>query len=120
MKEEREIERRDSVAWAAGVALARLDAQLGVLGRAVTPYRPGLLATIDQHAAEVRETLADDDGSIEATALAAYADGVRDVASARGVDPVAAALAGQWDDPPWALLRLLAVCELTGSDHTSD
>jgi hypothetical protein len=120
MKDEQEVARRDSVAWAAGVALARLDAQVGEPGRAVLRRRPALLAMVDQHAAQVRDTLADDDGSIAVTALAAYADGVFDVASARGVDPVAAAAAGRWDEPPWALVRLLAVCQLSASAQAVD
>lgn len=120
MKEEQEITRRDSVAWAAGVALARLDAQVGEPGRAVLPHRPALLARVDQHAAQVRDTLADESGAIATTALAAYADGVLDVAAARGVDPFAAARAGRWDEPPWALVRLLAVCQLTETAQAGD
>jgi hypothetical protein len=120
MKDEQEIARRDSVTWAARVALAKLDAQVGEPGRAVLRRRPALLAKVDQHAAQIRDTLADDDGTIAMTALAAYADGVVDVASARGVDAIAIALAGRWDDPPWALVRLLAVCQMSGTVQAGD
>ena len=115
MNEQQDIDRRDSVQWAAGVALTRLDRAVGAPGRAATATRPALLARVDQHAAEVRDTLGDDDGHIAVVALAGYADGVLDVAYARGVDPLAAARAGRWDRSPWALLRLLAICQLAGN-----
>jgi hypothetical protein len=90
MTEQPAVERRDSVAWAAAEVLRRLAADLGVPGLAATRTAPHLLARVDQHAADIRDTLADPDGRIPVTTLASYADGVRDVAAARGVDPVAA------------------------------
>ncbi len=115
MNEQPDIDRRDSVAWAASLALAALIREVGAPGLAAMRTRPGLLALVDQHAAEVRDTLGDDDGDITVTALAAYSDGVLDVACARGVDPLAAARAGHWGGPPWALLRLLGVCQLAAA-----
>lgn len=120
MNDQPDIDRRDSVAWAASVALAALIRQVGTPGLEAVRTRPGLLARVDQHAAEVRDTLGDDDGDITVTVLAAYADGVLDVACARGVDPLAAARAGHWDRPPWALLRLLGVCQLAAVGGAGD
>jgi type II secretory pathway component PulM len=116
MTEERDVERRDSVAWAAQVALAALADEFGPPARAALPGRPGLLARVDQHAAAIRDALADDTGAVGVTALAAYSDAVRDSASARGIDPLAAARCGLWETPPWALLRLLAVWQMTEKD----
>lgn len=120
MKDQQGADRRDSVAWAAGIALARLQQDIGVPGLAAMRALPELLARVDQHAAEVRDTLVDDDGDITVTALAGYADGVLDIAAARGVDPFGAARAGYWAGPPWALLRLLAVCQLAESRRSPD
>jgi hypothetical protein len=108
MTDQSDVQRRDSVTWAAAVALARLTDELGRAGEAAMATAPALLARVDQHAADVRDTLCDPAGTIALTALAAYADGVRDVAALRGVDPVAAVAAG-WAGAPWPSIRLLAV-----------
>jgi hypothetical protein len=119
MDDRQNIDRRDSVAWAAGVALARLIREVGGPGRAAMRSRPSLLARVDQYAAEIRDSLGDRDGRIHLTALAAYSDGLLDVASRRGIDPFVAVRAGRWDGPPWPLLRLVAVCRLaeTAANH---
>jgi hypothetical protein len=114
MNEQQDSGRRDSVTWAAGVALDRLHREVGTPGLPVLRRSPALLAVVDQHAAQVRDTLAGADGVITVTALAGYADGVLDIAVSRGVDPFAAARAGAWHGGPWALMRLLAVCLLAG------
>jgi hypothetical protein len=112
--------RRDSVTWAAGVALDRLHRGIGAPAVAALRRSPALLARVDQHAAQVRDTLAGPDGTVTVTALAGYADGVLDVALRRGVDPFAAARAGVRHDGPWALLRLLAVCLLADNGRCQD
>jgi hypothetical protein len=66
---------------------------------------------VDQHAASVRDALG---GRIRPEDLAAYADGVSDIAASHGwiLDE---ALAEGWTTASWPLLRLLAVCVLAGS-----
>ena len=112
--------RRDSVTWAAGVALGRLRREIEAPGRAALRVSPALLAEVDQHAAQVRDTLAGADGGITVTALAGYADGVLDIAAHRGLDVLAAARAGVWHGGPWALLRLLAFCLLADDIRPDD
>jgi hypothetical protein len=72
---------------------------------------PGLLAAVDQHAAHVRDALADRLGRLHPITLAAYADGVADAATARGwsVDELSDL---DWTAASWPSVRLLAVCVL--------
>jgi hypothetical protein len=119
MDDRQNIDRRDSVAWAAGVSLAMLIRDVGAPGRVAMRSRPSLLARVDQYAAEIRDHLGDHDGRIALTALAAYSDWLIDIASRHGADPLAAARAGRWDGLPWPLVRLIAVCRLaeTAANH---
>jgi hypothetical protein len=98
-----------AVASAARFALDRWVEDVGVEGFRAMRSRPGLLAQVDQHAAEVRDTVADRRGRVSDVALAAYADGVSDTAARRGWTP---ARPEQWSTASWATLRLLAVCVL--------
>jgi hypothetical protein len=95
-------------AGAARRELASLADRLG-LG-AVSSWTAGLLAAVDQHAAAVRDILHFSGGRAGPIELAAYAQGVQDVASERGWRPpdTATGVAG-WD---WVSLRLAGVCLL--------
>jgi len=94
----------------AHAALADLMASVGNSGLAAAARWPGLLATVDQHAASIRDSLGGDLRPIGAVQLAGYAEGVREAAAGHGwqvpADPI------DWADADWMLLRLLAVCEL--------
>jgi len=101
----------DGVARAAEMALTRWAERLGRAGLAAARALPGLLAAIDQHAAEVRDALADRDGRVARTSLAAYADGVSDTAAQHGWDSSAPS-GSDWSRASWPVVRLLAVCQL--------
>ncbi|HEX8631307.1 MAG TPA: DUF6401 family natural product biosynthesis protein [Catenuloplanes sp.] len=109
------IDRRDSVAWAAQLALGQWARRVGEPGRVALRTHPALVARVDQHAAEVRDALLDADGQIPVVALAAYADGVNDVATARGHSLADLAASVTWSRAPWPLVRMLAVCLLAGA-----
>jgi hypothetical protein len=100
---------------AAQLALGQLRARVGEPGSAAMREFPGLLAMVDQHAASVRDALG---GRIRPEDLAAYADGVSDIAASHGwtLDTALGnALANGWTSASWPLLRLLAVCALAES-----
>jgi hypothetical protein len=100
------------VASAADVALERLQRLVGSAGFAAMSRCPGLLAEVDQHAAEVREALGEEPGQVPAPVrLAAYADGVVDTAAGHGWQPDEA-IDADWPRASWPLVRLLAVCVL--------
>ncbi len=103
---------------AARLVLAQLAQCLAETGFAATRACPGLLAAVDQHAAAVRDTLAEEAGGgaapIGAVALAAYAAGVCDTAARHGWQLPTGTGTGDWSAPAWPLLRLLAVCALAG------
>jgi hypothetical protein len=103
--------RHDAVAWAAEVALTGWAERLGQAGLTAARTLPGLLAAVDRHAAEVRDALADRDGRVARTSLAAYADGVSDTAAQHGWDS-SAPRGGDWSRASWPVVRLLAVCLL--------
>ncbi|MEU8239850.1 DUF6401 family natural product biosynthesis protein [Actinoplanes missouriensis] len=98
----------------AGAHLDEMMARIGVDGLAAAFASPALLARVDQHAAAVRDALADADREVDADGLSAYA---RSIAAgvartgrtlpAPGEAPVSAAV---WLDAEWSLLRLLGVC----------
>jgi hypothetical protein len=91
--------------------LIRLVTQLGRAGLAAAAARPGLLAALDQHRAAVRDVLTDGWRIPSATALAAYATGLRD----RGAEHCWAVPREDevdWTFADWPVLRLLAVCAL--------
>jgi hypothetical protein len=96
--------------------LDEMMARVGVDGLVAAFADPGLLALVDQHAAAVRDALADADREPDAEALAAYARSI--VAAARrygryvpaaGEAPVRPA---EWLAGDWHLLRLVGVCLL--------
>ncbi|MGA5299950.1 DUF6401 family natural product biosynthesis protein [Nucisporomicrobium flavum] len=106
---------REHVASAAHLALAQWWARLGGHGAAALRVLPGLAAEVDQHIAEVREQLTDGrGGGLHPVTLAAYADGVADVATRRGWSPLHTPADG-WARAPWPSVRLLAVCLLAGA-----
>ncbi|GAB2956161.1 hypothetical protein GCM10027280_50970 [Micromonospora polyrhachis] len=94
----------------ARAALTDLMASVGTPGLSAAARRPGLQATLDQHAASIRDSLDGDRRPIGAVRLAGYAEGVREAAADNGwhlpVEPI------EWADADWMLLRLLAVCDL--------
>ncbi|SCF30452.1 DUF6401 family natural product biosynthesis protein [Micromonospora mirobrigensis] len=99
---------------AARSTLALLTASVGAAGLAAAAARPGLLASVDQHAAAVRDSLDGDRRPLTPAALAGYAEGVRSAARQHGWWPPPTD-ADPWDAPDWTLTRLLAVCALTRS-----
>jgi hypothetical protein len=86
-------------------------AWIGVDGLVAALASPGIMAVVDQHAAAIRETLAERDRSGHA-ALLAYARSV--VAGAfRTAHPLPENGADvEWDRADWYTLRLVAVCRL--------
>jgi hypothetical protein len=94
---------------AAEFALLHWVDRVGGPGTAAMGGCPGLLAAVDQHAAAVRDAVADPTGQLGAEKLAAYADGVNDAAARHGWT-----LPGgiNWAQPSWPVVRLLAVCVL--------
>ena len=83
---------------------------VGVVGLEATSQSPGLLATVDQHIAGIRDSLSSDARPLTAVILAAYAEGVRDAAFKHGWRPPAGPI--DWSANDWVLTRLLAVCSL--------
>ncbi len=104
-------EGRRAVVAAAHLALGQWSSRLGVAGMAAMNSLPGLLAEVDQHAAHVRDAVADRSGRVRRVMLAAYADGVADGAFAKGWSPDEV-LGGDWSLASWPSVRLLAVCVL--------
>lgn len=98
------------VASAARTALEQLAHHVGA-GRHAMSASPALLALVDQHAADIRDTLGDGRGQLHAEHLAAYADGVTDAAAHHGWH-LTDALAEGWARASWPLVRLLAVSTL--------
>jgi hypothetical protein len=98
-------------------AVAELDemmARVGVDGIAAALADPGLLALVDQHAAAVRDALAEAGRPLSADALASYVTSI--VFSARRMGrPVPApgeapTRCADWMAADWHLLRLVAAC----------
>ncbi|SNY73704.1 DUF6401 family natural product biosynthesis protein [Paractinoplanes atraurantiacus] len=96
--------------------LDEMMARVGVDGIVAALADPGVLALIDQHAAGVRDALADADQAPDADGLASYARSI--AAGARrmgrtlpspGTAPVRSA---DWLAAEWHVLRLVAVCRL--------
>lgn len=90
--------------------LEELMASVGESGLPATAGSPALLATIDQHAAGIRDSLSADVRPLTAVILAAYAEGVRDAAFKHGWRPPVGPIT--WSEHNWVLYRLLAVCLL--------
>ena len=83
---------------------------VGTIGIEATTHSPGLLATVDQHVAGIRDSLSSDARPLTAVILAAYAEGVRDAAFKHGWRPPVGPI--EWTENDWVLIRLLAVCSL--------
>jgi len=90
--------------------LDELHATVGAAGLAAATANPGLMATVDQHMAGVRDSLSTDVRPLTAVLLAAYAEGVRDAAFTHGWHPPVGAF--DWSENDWVMRRLLAVCAL--------
>jgi hypothetical protein len=106
-------------AVSADAYLDEMMARVGVDGLAAAFAEPGLLATVDQHAAAVREALREAGREIDAAGLAAYARSIA-FAAVRMRRPLPApgeaptTVAG-WTKAGWPLLRLVAVCQVAES-----
>jgi len=83
---------------------------VGASGLEAATQSPGLLATVDQHVAGIRDSLSSDVRPLTAVILAAYAEGVRDAAFKHGWRPPAGPI--NWSKNDWVLNRLLGVCSL--------
>ena len=101
----------------ADVARTLLDemmARVGVDGLAAALGDAGLLAQVDQHAAAIRDALANAGRAVDVEGLAAYAKSVAAAADRMGrpvPQPGHAYISGPaWLAAEWHLLRLVAVC----------
>jgi uncharacterized protein DUF6401 len=98
---------------AARQALDDLMAWVGVDGLVAALRCPGLLATVDQHAAAVRDAVTARYGRICPAGLAGYGRSVLAAAHRHGCAlPTATEPVGDldWSRAGWHLLRLVAVC----------
>jgi len=94
----------------------RLAGDVGAAGLRLATSSPGLLAKVDQHAAEVEGALASEPGGARAWGhaergpavrlLLAYAGGFVEAAIGRGWSPRGGAATD------WETLRLAAICQL--------
>ena len=91
-------------------SLEELMSSVGTAGLEAATQSPGLLATVDQHVAGIRDSLSSDVRPLTAVILAAYAEGVRDAAFKHGWRPPAGPI--NWAKNDWVLNRLLGVCSL--------
>ena len=94
----------------AHACLDELMRSVGDTGLAAAAESPGLLATLDQHVAGIRDSLSSDARPLTPIILAAYAEGVRDAAFKHGWRAPAGPI--DWSENDWVLTRLLAVCSL--------
>jgi hypothetical protein len=103
--------------WRARRWLSVLVARVGAEGMAVAASAPGLAASVDQHAAAVRDILLQT-GSIDPlpdrVLLAGYGRGLLDRFDV-SIEEVGRYASGRWTRPDWLALRLLAVCTLARS-----
>jgi hypothetical protein len=108
-----------SIAVPSDPATAVLDemmARVGIDGLVAALADPAVLALVDQHAAAVRDALADSDRPADEDGLAAYARSIAAAARrmsrslpAPGEAPVDTT---GWLDAEWHLLRLVGVCAI--------
>ncbi|MEV1288939.1 DUF6401 family natural product biosynthesis protein [Micromonospora sp. NPDC049679] len=91
-------------------------ARVGVDGLTTALIHPVLMALVDQHAAEVRESLRCADRPVDHVGLAAYARSIMAAAERMGrhlPEPGEADLSClDWLRAPWPLLRLVGICAL--------
>ncbi|WP_229069049.1 DUF6401 family natural product biosynthesis protein [Actinoplanes sp. DH11] len=106
-----ELDQRRAVSAGARLVLDWWSQRLGESGTDAMRANPGLTAQVDQHVAQIRRSVGDASGQVSAVHLAAYADGVSDVAAARGWSADETESAG-WHRASWPSLHLLAVCVL--------
>ncbi|AEV86204.1 hypothetical protein ACWT_5187 [Actinoplanes sp. SE50] len=106
-------------AVSAAVYLDEMMARVGVDGLAAAFAAPGLLATLDQHAAAVREAVLGAGRMLDADGLAAYARSIA-AAAVRAGRPLPApgaaptTVAG-WSAAAWPMVRMVAVCLIAES-----
>jgi Family of unknown function (DUF6401) len=104
--------------WRAQRWLVTFGNRLGTDGLLVAAVVPGLGAALDQHAAAVRDIVAQAgsaDGTLtERALLAGYARGLLDRFDV-SVRQVRRHAKGRWTRADWLALRLLAVCALSRS-----
>jgi hypothetical protein len=96
--------------------LDEMMARVGVAGLAAAFADPGLLATVDQHAAAVRDSLAGAGRTLDGPGLASYAKSILAAATRMGrvvPEPGSAPVTvTDWHAAEWHLVRLVAVCAL--------
>ena len=97
----------------AHLLLDDLMTSVGETGLTAAEQSPGLGASIDQHAAGVRDSLSADVKPLTAVILAAYAEGVRDAALKHGWRAPNGPI--DWSRNDWVLYRFLAICRLAGT-----
>ena len=97
----------------AHTCLEELMSSVGDAGLEAATHSPGLLATVDQHVAGIRDSLSSDVRPLTAVLLAAYAEGVRDAAFKHGWTAPAGPI--DWSANDWVLRRLLAVVSLAAT-----
>lgn len=104
--------------WRAQRWLATLGNRFGTDGLLVAAAVPGLGAAVDQHAAAVRDILAQAAGASgtfsERALLAGYGRSLLDRFDV-SVREVRRHAVGRWTRADWLALRLLAVCALSRS-----
>lgn len=95
--------------------VAGLSERLGLVFLPGTgTWTPNVVATIDQHAAAVRDILTLSGGKMSLSELACYARGVQDVARDAGWHPAPFTDDAGWTSD-WVNLRLAAVCLLAAA-----
>src|ERR1700719_2891749 len=93
----------------------RLAGEAGQVSLARSADEAGRRASVDQHAAEIRDALTSAGRKVTPAALLSYAQGFMEVAVARGWWPPHRRERDPWDDEPlldWESLRLAAVCRI--------
>lgn len=93
----------------------RLAGEAGQVSLARSADEAGARASVDQHAAEIRDALTRAGRTVTPAALLSYAQGFLEAAIARGWWPPHRQERDPWADEPlldWESLRLAAVCRL--------
>lgn len=94
----------------AHAVLSSLLEEVGTTGLPAAERSPGLLASVDQHMAAVRDTLLAQRQVPNIATLAGYTEGVLTAAREHGWTAPGAPI--DWSTRDWVLTRLLAVCFL--------
>src|SRR4051812_9563488 len=96
--------------------LDEMMARVGVDGIVAALADPAVLALIDQHAAGVRDALANAEQELDADGLASYARsitaGARRMGRSLPAPGTAPAHTAEWLAAEWHVLRLVAVCRI--------